>query len=223
MNSSSLRIHSGTGPLAAPRKTSVFINCPFDLEYRPVFDAVVFSALCCGFLPRSALETGTSSTPRMERIVASMRASKYSIHDLSRCRGDGDMNLARFNMPLELGIAMAQRLGADSSTDQHDWLVLVPRGHLYQDFISDLAGYDPRAYDDGPQSVVPAVMGWLATRPDAVQTPTPQNVLGALPEFNAARAKLGAEWCGQVPWADLLTAAIRIARVKGLIPIESAA
>ncbi len=45
----------------------------------------------------------------MERVVEAMRASKYSIHDLSRCQGEGDANLARFKMSLEFGIAMAER------------------------------------------------------------------------------------------------------------------
>ena len=55
-----------------------------------------------------------------------MFGSQYSIHDLSRYRGQGDANLARFNMPLELGFAMARRFMDEAS---HDWLVLVPEGH----------------------------------------------------------------------------------------------
>jgi hypothetical protein len=35
--------------------------------------------------------------------------SKYSIHDLSRCTGEGAENFARLNMPLEPGIAMARQ------------------------------------------------------------------------------------------------------------------
>jgi hypothetical protein len=44
-------------------------------------------------------------------------------------------------MPLELGIAMARRFMDPSR--EHDWLALVPRGHSYLMFISDLAAYDP--------------------------------------------------------------------------------
>lgn len=31
---------------------SVFVNCPFDSEYRPLFEAVAFSIYDCGFFPR---------------------------------------------------------------------------------------------------------------------------------------------------------------------------
>ena len=76
----------------------------------------------------------------MARILRAVGESKYSIHDLSRCRGEGDANLARFNMPLELGIAMAHRHRSRRAEGRHDWLVLVPLGHQDQAFISDIAG-----------------------------------------------------------------------------------
>jgi len=129
------------------------------------------------------------------------------------------MNLARFNMPLELGMAMSQRFSGKSKRDSHDWLVLVPKGHIYKRFLSDLAGYDPVEYDGTAATVVPAVMSWLATRPDAVRTPTPQDVIAALPGFAAARAELCAAWCDQVPWTDLLTEGMNIAGRAGLIPL----
>lgn len=30
---------------------SVFINCPFDLQYQPLFEAIVFAVSNCGFIP----------------------------------------------------------------------------------------------------------------------------------------------------------------------------
>ncbi|RLF41817.1 MAG: hypothetical protein DRN18_03295 [Thermoplasmata archaeon] len=35
---------------------NVFINCPFDENYKPIFYAIVFTIHDCGFLPRCALE-----------------------------------------------------------------------------------------------------------------------------------------------------------------------
>jgi hypothetical protein len=69
------------------RAKSVFINCPFDAGYAALFDAMVFSTVCCGFIPRSALESGTVSETRLDRIKRAMFNSRYSIHDLSRCTG----------------------------------------------------------------------------------------------------------------------------------------
>ena len=218
MSNASTRYHLGRGPLALLREVSVFINCPFDAAYQPVFDAIIFSTLCCGFFPRCALETGTAAQSRIHRILAAMRDSKYSIHDLSSCCGEGQLNLARFNMPLELGMAMYQRFSSTRNEASHDWLVLVPKGHIYARFVSDLAGYDPTEYDGTASTVVPAVMSWLATRPDAVRTPTPQAVVTALPVFIAARANLCTAWCDQVPWSDILIEGMRVAQKAGLIP-----
>jgi len=204
------REHFGAGNLAINPATSVFINCPFDEEFAPLFDAIVFSATCCGFLPRSALESGTVAESRMERIARAVFSSKYSIHDLSRCKGEGNENLARFNMPLELGIAMGRRLAAPRKKDRHDWLLLVREGHQYAKFVSDLAGYDPKKHDGTAEALVRLVMVWLATRPEATAVPTPRRVLAALPQFREEKAKLTEEWGDEVPWADLVLAARKV-------------
>src|SRR4051794_26873514 len=89
--------------------TSVFINCPFDAEFRSQLNAIVFTCVHAGFFPIVAGSSGRTGRPRLERILTALNLCRYSIHDLSRCRGEGDENLARFNMPLELGMAMALR------------------------------------------------------------------------------------------------------------------
>jgi hypothetical protein len=200
----------GQGELALDPARCVFINCPFDSEYAPLFDAIVFSTVCCGFIPRCALESGTVSEPRVARIARALGGSKYSVHDLSRCTGEGAGNLARFNMPLELGMAMARRFIEPAG--DHDWLVLVPRGHAYARFVSDLAAYDPGSHDGSVAGVVVAVMSWLATRSDAVSTVTPREVLALLPGFQAGRAALDRSWGGLPPWAEIVMLAIEIAR-----------
>ena len=161
-------------------------------------------------MPRSALESGTVSEPRLDRIARAVFGSRYSIHDLSRCTGEGDENFARFNMPLELGMAIAKRF--IEGADEHDWLVLVPQGHAYQRFISDLAAYDLASHDGSVKNVVVAVMAWLATRKDAFPPITPSDVLTALPQFEADKAALEKAWGGQPPWRDVVLAAIRIVR-----------
>lgn len=154
----------------------------------------------------------------MARIMRAIRGSKYSVHDLSRCRGEGDENLARFNMPLELGMAMAERFGERSAFRRHDWLPLVPRGHGYGRFVSDLSGYDPAEHDGTPSTVVAAVMPWLATRPDARVCPEPNRVLNALPAFQASRRELRRKWLGQEPWMDVIELAVGTGTSMELIP-----
>src|ERR1700730_13896342 len=131
------------GRLLPKYEKSCFINCPFDPEYRAQMLAAVFSVAAHGFVARSARETEGDPEPRFSRILTTIAACKYSIHDLSRSTGAGDGNLARFNMPLELGMAAAFRFEREGSIRPHRWLALVPEGYVYQKVISDLAGFDP--------------------------------------------------------------------------------
>lgn len=197
------------------RGRSVFINCPYDKEFRPLFDAIVFASLCCGFEPRCARESGAISIARIQRITSTLRGSKYSIHDLSRCNGDGPENLARFNMPLELGMAM--ELGF---TANHDWAVLVPRKHAYNNYISDLGAYDLLDYDGTPAGLVPKVMGWLAPRSRS-KTKTPEEVLRALPDFVNELEALRQQWHEQEAWAAIVDLGRKVARRNKLVPTTS--
>ena len=43
---------------------SVFINCPFDSEYRAIFFALVFAVHDCGYIARCALEVDDSGLAR---------------------------------------------------------------------------------------------------------------------------------------------------------------
>jgi hypothetical protein len=189
--------------------TSVFINCPYDDGYRPLADAIVLAAAACGFTARSAIETGTVSVPRIDRIRSAISGSRYSIHDLSRCRGQGDADLARFNMPLELGFAMWRRF-----TDEvaHDWLVLVPEGHEYLKFISDLGAFDPKTHQGTLETVVPPVVNWLKTRQHAGAFPFPDQVIDRLPAYLNRIATLRNRSGGELPWSELVATAEKHAR-----------
>jgi len=117
--------------------------------------AIGLSVAAYGFAPRSARETEGDPEPRFSRILTTIARSKYSIHDLSRSTGEGGDNLARFNMPLELGMAAAFRFEREGSGRQrHQWLALVPEGYAYQRFISDLAGFDPARHDSSVPSMI---------------------------------------------------------------------
>lgn len=94
-------------------ETGVFINCPFDASYRPIFEAIVFCVADCGYRPRCALEADDSGEVRVEKILNIVSGCRFGIHDLSRTELDGATGLPRFNMPLELGFFLAaKRFGA---------------------------------------------------------------------------------------------------------------
>jgi hypothetical protein len=190
---------------------SVFLNHPYDLAYAPLSDALFFATVCSGFVPRSALEAGTVAEPRLDRIVRTLFASRYSIHDLSRARGEGEENFSRFDMPLELGIAVARRHFTRRRADRHDWLLLVSGGLSYRRFLSDLAGFDPEIHEETVETLVPKVIAWLANR-SAVRTPTPRAILNRLPDFQAEKQRLEKEWQGAAPWRTLLVAAEEVGK-----------
>jgi len=133
---------------------SVFINCPFDADFRELLLAVVFSVAAHGFVPRSARETEGTAEPRISSILQTVAGSKYSIPDLSRFSGEGPDNIARFNMPLELGMAAALRFERTGSSRPHNLLVLVPEGYVHDKFISDLAGFDPGKHTQSSSLVI---------------------------------------------------------------------
>lgn len=190
---------------------SVFINCPFDAAYRDSLDAIVFTTVHAGFLPWMAGSTGSIAVPRMERIFEGLQSCRYSIHDLTRYKGEGPDNVSRFNMPLELGMAMALRASA-LAPPAHDWMVMVPDGHLFQRYISDLAGFDPTAHDGTPERVSVAVLAWLATRPTVDVTVGPDDVLPKLPDYSAGRKGLDEAWDSNPPWGRVIELAVEVAR-----------
>jgi hypothetical protein len=192
-------------------ESSVFVNCPFDKDYSELRDAIIFTCVQAGFVPWMAGSTGDVAVPRVERVLHAFGKCRYSIHDLSRYQGEGALNLARFNMPLELGMAMALR-GLQPPVDAHDWLVMVPGGHVFQRFVSDLAGFDPATHDGSPERVAIAVLSWLMTRPTIDVAVGPDELIPNLGPYLAAKRSLDEEWNGSPPWGQVLDLAVEVAR-----------
>ena len=177
----------------------VFLNCPWDEQYKPLMDAMILATLACGFQPVSMKESGPTA-PRLKRIWKMLSKCDYSIHDLSRSAGRGEAGNARANMPLELGMAIARM---HSQRGAHDWLVLVADGAHYTEYLSDLGGYDPVAHDETPRSVAREVMRWLRGKPSAQPIVTIDTLLGVLPAFTDKRTQQDTIW-GDTPWYDLV-------------------
>lgn len=145
-----------------PYEQSVFINCPFDDEYRPLFHALIFVVYDCGLVPRCSLEISDSAHVRIQKIIALIEKCQWGIHDISRTELNAN-GLPRFNMPLELGLFLgAQRLGRRGQ-HRKSCLVLDREPHRYQEFISDIAGQDISSHARDPAKAISAVRNWLAT------------------------------------------------------------
>ena len=140
---------------------NVFINCPFDSVYKPLFDAIVFTIHDCGFIPRCALEEDDASEVRIDKIYNIIAGCRYGIHDISRTELDADSGLPRFNMPLELGIFLGAKKFGIEEQKRKKCLILDTERYRFQQFISDIAGQDIQAHNNSSKEVIMQVRNWL--------------------------------------------------------------
>ncbi len=155
------------GPAQTLYDRSVFINCPFDTAYLPIFRALVFAIISCGLKPRCALEVSDAAEVRFEKIVRIIGKCRWGIHDISRTEPN-PRGLPRFNMPLELGLFLGARRFGDVAQRKKSCLVLDREPYRYQEYISDNSGQDIAAHRDEPHQAMRAVRDWLATAKSGV-------------------------------------------------------
>lgn len=69
---------------------NVFINCPFDKQYKPILHSIVFAIYDCGFIARSSLEITDSGHNRIDKIFRIIKDCRCGIHDISKTELDTD-------------------------------------------------------------------------------------------------------------------------------------
>lgn len=187
---------------AAGSTQQVFINCPFDAEFSSVFEALVFSVRFCGFTPRCAREF--ENGVRLGKLFGIIRQCRYGIHDLSRSGLDPVTGLARFNMPLELGIFLGACEFGDDGQREKCALILDIDSLRYMGSISDLRGMDPVAHGADPAIAVEAVRNWLKNV-SRRKMASPRDVVAAYRKFAADKVlicqRLGFD-PSNTPYAD---------------------
>lgn len=142
---------------------NVFINCPFDNQYIPLFRSIVFAIHDAGFRPRCALEVFDAGEVRLLKIIKIISECKYSIHDLSRTELDKVHSLPRFNMPLELGIDFGCKSFGGSRHKNKRFLIMEKKQYGYQKYISDIAGLDVMSHSNKPRQAIINIRKWLRT------------------------------------------------------------
>lgn len=141
---------------------SVFLNCPFDPTYRPLFEAVTFAVYDCGFFPRCALEVDDGSQVRIEKITSIIAECRLAVHDISRTELDAVNQLPRFNMPFELGIFVGAKTFGAPEHRRKACIVFDTDRYRYQKFISDIAGQDVREHRCSAQAVIYQLRDFLS-------------------------------------------------------------
>ena len=189
---------------------SVFINCPFDDGYLSLLRPLVFSILYLDFQPRLALERADSEETRIRKIVELIQASKFGIHDLSRCRSTKKGEFFRLNMPLELGIDIGCKLFRGSKWKNKRILILEAERFRYQAAISDLAGSDIWAHHNEPEALIVGVRDWMVQETGACPVPA-NRIYSSFLDFmayNYARLE-------QDGWKPEHIRALRISELQG--------
>lgn len=161
---------------------NVFINCPFDAAYAPMFEAIVFAVKRAGFEPRCARERLDSSQIRLHKIIELIRVSRFSIHDLSRTELDETTALPRFNMPLELGIDLGCKAFSRSHREK-SFLIFDSEQYRFQKYVSDIGGQDVHRHENDPKIAISRVRDWLRSEADLSSIPGGAAIYQAYAEF----------------------------------------
>lgn len=134
-----------------PDPRAVFLNIPYDEEFSSLYLAYIVGLFQLDLVPHLASEI-PGGERRLDRILALIKRCRYSIHDLSRVElGVAPTATPRFNMPLELGLAIAWK---NLRPRHHEWSVWESEAYRIQRSASDLNGTDPYIHGGSPEGVL---------------------------------------------------------------------
>src|SRR5258708_433888 len=119
-------------------RAGVFLNVPYDTDFVDLFLAYIAGLAVLNLQPRATLEIAGGER-RLDRTFELIERCPYSIHDLSRVEVDIKRPMPRFNMPFELGLAVAWQR---ANPRKHTWFVFESKNHRIERSLSDLGGTD---------------------------------------------------------------------------------
>lgn len=164
---------------------NVFINCPFDEAYLPIFHAIIFTIFDCGYIVRCSLEIEDSSEIRIEKVIRIISECKYGIHDISRTELDKKINLPRFNMPFELGMFLGAKRFGDDEQKKKRCLVVDKEPFRYNSFISDIAGQDIQSHGNNDVEAIKVIRNWLRSVSGRATIPGGKEILRRFHQFKS--------------------------------------
>lgn len=170
--------------------TDVFINCPFDDDFKQIFYAIVFTVFDCGFRARCSLEEDDGGGVRIEKISNIIHQSKYGIHDISRTELCNVNKLPRFNMPLELGLFLGAKRFGDRNQQKKICLITDTERYRYQKYISDISGQDIKAHNNNHEAAICTVCNWLRSASKKTTIPGGKEIIKRYKLYRIALPKL---------------------------------
>lgn len=142
-------------------ENNVFINCPFDEDYKPLLKILLFAIKSVGLTPRLALETYDSGVVRLNKIKGLIEESKYSIHDLSKVKAKKD-EYYRFNMPFELGYDLGCKTFSNMNNfKDKKYLIFETEQYSTQKALSDLSFADCKCHNGDKEDIIHETRNWF--------------------------------------------------------------
>jgi len=163
---------------------AVFLNIPYDDKFSRLYLAYIAGLIHLGLDPCATFEI-PGGRNRLDKILELIRSCRYSIHDLSRVQLDRTPPATpRFNMPSELGLAVASAQ-ADSALDGLFVFETVYRRASKS--LSDLSGIDPNNHCGTVEGVMRELCNAFVLKPprertsvdEMMKTPTELSLAGS--------------------------------------------
>jgi len=129
------------------RIQSVFLNIPYDSQFQDLYLAYIVGLTQLGLNITATLPVPNQG--RLDRIIELIEQSDFSIHDLSRI--ETSSGIPRFNMPLELGLALYR---SKTTNGRHRVFVFEKKRYRMQRSTSDISGIDPQIHHGRPLGVM---------------------------------------------------------------------
>jgi hypothetical protein len=166
----------------------VFLNIPYDPQpkFRYLYIAYIVGVIELGLIPTATL--AIEGEARLDRIFALIKSSRYSIHDLSCVKIDRKHPpTPRFNMPFELGLAVAWTKENPTAHSFFAFEEMERRGHKS---TSDMSGYDFYIHQGKPERVMSNLCDAFVRKTRSPNVPAMMKhyevVLSRLPEIKRA-------------------------------------
>jgi hypothetical protein len=204
------------------KAATAFINLAYVDSNVELYLGLLAGLAGFGLAPVAAMHD-PGSDPQLSRIYRLIEESVISFHDLSYVSLDPPSpRTPRFNMPFELGLAVAVALSANR---RHRWFLLDKLPYRAAKSLSDIGGTNVQIHDGRAPSVLKSVSNALARHGNR---PTIQQLSLIYGDVAAKARRLTAEegWSSiflSAPFKDLRLVAAESAatHVPGLRPYVS--
>jgi len=164
--------------VARPRRIeSVFLNIPYDDAFERLYRGYIVGLTQLGLRINAALAVPNQA--RLDTIINLIEQSEYSIHDLSRI--ESSRGVPRFNMPVELGLALYR---SHSANGKHQVFIFESRRFRAQRSTSDVNGIDPQIHRGTAKGLMAGLRNIFRQAGDVTTVPE------MLASYRAVRRKL---------------------------------